>query len=400
MSWSASWSRGTTGKVPVLLIALALLVAACGGATTPSPTSSGASAPAPSVEPAPSSTTGGSPSPGSGGELDPIVQIAGAAPDPVDGVVEAGKFTKAPPWKIGMSHFGVNANTWTVQVVHETEAAVEKNPNIKDFILLDANLDQEKQVADIEDLIAQKVDILIVMPLTPTSADTGIAAAKAAGIPVVLHTGRVETDAWDVQLQGGAENFGRVMGQFLVEKLGGKGNIWVLRGLQGHPEDINRYNGMLDAFKGSDIKITSEEYGAWQYDTGKTICEQLLINDPNPDGIWFSGSDMASACIDVFKEFGATLPPITGEGNNGFFKRVVRDNIDTISAVYSPSQGAAGIRLAVALLEGKELSRTYRYEPPGDRLEQIKAQVREDLSDNVWWPSELSEEKLQELYGK
>jgi ribose transport system substrate-binding protein len=238
------------------------------------------------------------------------------------------------------------------------------------------------------------------MPVTPTSADPGIEAAKAAGIPVVLHTGRVETDAWTVQLQGGAENFGRVMGQFLVDELGGEGHIWVLRGYDGHPEDINRYKGLLQALDGTNITISSEEYGLWQYDTSTPICEQLLIDDPDPDGIWFSGADMARACIDVFNEFGAELPPITGEGNNGFFGQVVEEGLNTISAVYSPAQGAAGIRLAVALLEGEEVSRTYAYDPPGDGPANIAAQYRADLSDNVWWPSELSEEKLQEYYGK
>ncbi len=40
---------------------------------------------------------------------------------------EAGKYKKDCPWVIGMSHFGVNANTWTVQVAHESEAAAKKN---------------------------------------------------------------------------------------------------------------------------------------------------------------------------------------------------------------------------------------------------------------------------------
>lgn len=43
-------------------------------------------------------------------------------------LVTADKFRKAPPWVIGMSHFGVNANTWTVQVAHESQGAAKKRP--------------------------------------------------------------------------------------------------------------------------------------------------------------------------------------------------------------------------------------------------------------------------------
>lgn len=314
--------------------------------------------------------------------------------------VEAGKFKKDGPWVIGMSHFGVNANTWTVQVAHETEAAAAKDSRISKFILLDAGFDQKKQVADIEDLIAQKVDAIIVQPVTSTSADASIAKAVAAGIPVVLHTGRIESDGYTTEIQGGAEHFGKVMGDFLVKELGGKGNIWVLRGLAGHPEDTNRYNGLKQSLEGTEIKIIAEDHGDWQYDKAKKLCETLYLNNPEVDGIWSSGADMTRACVDVFKQFGTEIPPISGEGNNGFFGQWIADGFKSVSSEYSPAQGAAGVRAAVALLEGKELKKHYDYNPPGWDVEKAKKYYRDDLSANVWWPSELPEEKLQELYGK
>jgi ribose transport system substrate-binding protein len=314
--------------------------------------------------------------------------------------VAAGKYKKDGPWVIGMSHFGVNANTWTVQVSHETAAAAAKDSRIAKFILLDAGFDQKKQVADIEDLIAQKVDAIIVQPVTSTSADASIAKAVAAGIPVIVHTGRIETDAFTTEIQGGAEHFGKVMGDFLVKEMGGKGNIWVLRGLAGHPEDTNRYNGLVQALEGTEVKILAEDHGDWQYDKAKKLCETLYLNNPEVDGIWSSGADMTRACVDVFKQFGAEIPPISGEGNNGFFGQWIADNFKSISAEYSPAQGAAGIRAAVALLEGKELKKHYDYNPAGWDLEKVKTYYRDDLSANVWWPSELPEEKLKELYGK
>lgn len=314
--------------------------------------------------------------------------------------VEAGKFKKEGPWVIGMSAFGVNANTWTVQVAHETEAAAAKDDRISKFILLDAQFDQKKQIADIEDLIAQNVDAIIVQPVTSTSADASIAKAIAAGIPVVLHTGRIESDAFTTEIQGGAEHFGKVMGDFLVKELGGEGNIWVLRGLAGHPEDTNRYNGLRQSLEGTKVNILAEEHGDWQYDKSKKLCETLYLNNPEVDGIWSSGADMTRACVDVFKQFGAEIPPISGEGNNGFFGQWIKDGFKSISAEYSPAQGSAGVRAAVALLEGKEMKKHYDYNPEGWDVEKVKQYYRDDLSANVWWPSELSEEKLKELYGK
>jgi ribose transport system substrate-binding protein len=315
-------------------------------------------------------------------------------------VVEAGAFQTEGPWKIAMSHYGVNANTWTVQTAHEAQGVVDSDDRIADFIMLDANFDQAKQVADIEDLIAQNPDVLIVMPVTGTSADAGIEAAIAAGIPVVVHTGRTETQAFTVDIQGGAENFGRVMGDFLVGELDGKGNIWVLRGLPSHPEDINRYAGLEQSLEGTDITITQEEHGSWVYDEGKRLCETFYLNDPNVDGIWSSGADMTRACVDVLAQFGAEIPPITGEGNNGYFGQWIEQGFASISAEYSPAQAAAGVRAAIALLEGQELNKHYIYEPAGWDVAKATEFYRDDLTANVWFPTELSEEKLQELYGQ
>src|SRR5690606_18152211 len=131
------------------------------------------------------------------------------------------EFKKDPPWKIGMSHFGLS-NTWTIQMAHDAEFEAANNKDVGEFLFRNADLSQTKQVADIEDLIAQGVEALIVTPLTPTSADAGIKKAVAAGIPVIVHTGLTETDAYTMDLQGGGVYFGKVMGDFLVKELGGK----------------------------------------------------------------------------------------------------------------------------------------------------------------------------------
>ena len=326
--------------------------------------------------------------------------MAGVVPSTQgNSVIAAGAFQKEGPWTIAMSHFGVNANTWTIQTAHEAQGIADGDERIAKFVMLDANFDQAKQVADIEDLLAQNPDALIVMPVTATSADAGIQKAIDMGIPVIVHTGRTENQNFTVDIQGGAENFGRVMGDFIVEQLNGEGTIWVLRGLPSHPEDINRYNGLMQSLEGTNITISQEDHGNWVYHMGKNLCETFYLNDPQVDAIWSSGADMTRACVDVLSEFGAQIPPITGEGNNGFFGQWVEMGYPSISAEYSPSQAAAGVRAAVALLQGQEMNKHYIYEPEGWDVAKAAEYYRDDLSANVWWPTELPEKTLQELYG-
>ncbi|KVQ18857.1 ABC transporter substrate-binding protein [Burkholderia cepacia] len=308
------------------------------------------------------------------------------------------QFKKKGPWKIGMSHFGLS-NTWSIQMARDAEAEAGRHAGIAQFLLRNANLSASKQVSDIEDLIAQGVDALIVTPLTPTSAEAGIKEAVAKGIPVIVHTGLVKTDDYTVDIQAGGVYFGRVMGDFLVKQLGGKGNIWVLRGVPGHPEDISRYQGLLNALKGTQIRIVAEGYGNWEYDGGKKLCEAYYLSKPDVQGIWSSGADLSRACVDVLKQYGAAIPPITGEGNNGFFKMWRNDRLTSIAPEYGPEQGAAGVRAAVALLEGKQLHKYYIYNPPPITVAERGKYLRDDLSDAYWFPTSLSEQQKQKFYG-
>jgi ribose transport system substrate-binding protein len=310
---------------------------------------------------------------------------------------EVNQFKKRGPWKIGMSHFGLS-NSWAVQMAREAEHEAAGHPNVTKFIFRDAGLSATKQSADINEMLIAKVDALIVTPLTPTSANYGISKAIAAGIPVIVHTGITKNQNYTVEIQGGGEYFGRVMGDWLVSELGGKGKIWVLRGVYRHPEDINRYQGLLNALQGTQVKVYWGGFGDWNYKGGKALCEELYKITPHIDGIWSSGADMARACIDVFKQKNAPIPPITGEGNNGFLKIWRDNNLKSIAPEYGPEQGAAGVRAAIALLEGKSLYKHYVYNPPPMTADDRDRVLRDDLKDEYWFPSALSEAKKKRRF--
>lgn len=317
----------------------------------------------------------------------------------VNPVVAAGTYAKPAPWKIGFSIWGFG-NTWMIQMAQEAEFAASQNPKIQKFLVTNADSNPTKQIADIEDLVAQGIDALVIAPVSLTAVSPAIEKVTAAGIPVVIHSTAVDTDKYTVELQGDPIHFGKVMGDFLVQQLNGKGRIWVLRGQAGVSEDQLRYDGLVEALKGTDITISSEQHGDWSYDKGKQVCEALALSDPNPDGIWSSGAAMSHACIEVFQDLGLPLPPITGEGNNGFFGVWKAANATSMAAVFPPEQGAAAVRAAVALLEGRPLHHRYVGRPAPILQDRRDSFYRPDLNDNLWFPTGLPEAKLQEIFKK
>jgi ribose transport system substrate-binding protein len=313
--------------------------------------------------------------------------------------VAAGTFQKEKPWTIGFSWPGVG-NSWIIQTIQEIHYEADQNSDIAELKFSDAGWQPAKQVADIEDLLTSGIDALVVLPINPDLVKTQIETARSRGIPVIAYTPEGTTLDADVVFYGGGEFFGKVGGDFLVDRLGGKGTVWAFRGVAGSSDDITRYNGFTKALEGSDIKIGAEVYGDWNYAKSKQVCENLVATGQPVDGIWFSGAEMTRACLDVFTEIGKPLVPMTGENNNGFLRIWKDAGLDSAGPVFTPGLGPAMVRAAVALLDGKGLPTQFESDPAPITSENFDQLYRPDLSDAYWMPSTLPEDVLMETFKR
>lgn len=309
------------------------------------------------------------------------------------------QYKKEGPWTIGMSFPGLG-NTWIVQMVHETKFTAAQNSKIEEFVFTEAGWQPAKQVADIEDLIARKVDALIVAPMAPSVVQKQVEAAVAAGIPVITYGSSEGLLPSATEINLGGEAFGRAGGEWLRQKLDGKGTIWVFRGIAGVNEETLRYDGMVKSLEGSDITIGAEVFGDWNYTKGKQLCENLVLSGQPVDGIWFSGADMTRACVDVFNDTGKELVPMTGEGNNGFFRIWTEKQLDSVAPVYTPGIGPALVRATVALLEGEVLYKSYYSDPAPINNDTVSDYYRPELNDAYWVPSTLPEDEIQNVFKR
>jgi len=309
------------------------------------------------------------------------------------------KYKKPPPWTIGMVFPGVG-NTWIIQMAEETKYEAAHTPEIKDFIFTEANWDPTKQVANMEDMISRKVDAIIIAPIAMPLLKKQVDAALAAGIPVINLGWSKGALPSTVEVMGGGGPFGEVGGKWLRDKLGGKGTVWAFRGVAGVQEETDRYEGFKKAIAGSDITIGAEVFGDWNYAKAKGLCENLVLSGQPVDGIWFSGAEMTRGCIDVFKETGRPLVPMTGEGNNGFLRAWKESKLDSVAAVFTPELGPAALRATVAILQGKSLYDHYFSDPAPITNANLDKYYRPDLNDAFWVPSELPEAEINKMFKK
>lgn len=187
-------------------------------------------------------------------------------------------------YTIGMSQCNLG-EPWRVQMDADVRTAAEKHANVK-MIFKDAQNDTLKQRAQIEEFVSQKVDAIIVSPKESQPLTEPIAKAFEAGIPVIVLDRAVNGDKFTCFIGADNVKIGRAAGEWLKAKLGGKGTIVELKGLQTTIPGHDRSNGFREGLAGSDIKIGFEADMKWLEPEARKEMESALTRLPKIDAVY------------------------------------------------------------------------------------------------------------------
>ena len=180
-------------------------------------------------------------------------------------------------FKVGWScHYWNAYNTGMDEYI---QAQFAKYPDIE-VITTDAGNDATKQVSDIEDLIAQDIDVLIVKAQDDITIANVLGKAQEAGILVILLQRIVQTDNYDYFVGADMTNVGRDMGEGVLEAFPeGNFNYVMLEGGAGASSDIETTEGVAAVFEESGlpgiVKLDGQNCDANRADS-KTIVEDWL----------------------------------------------------------------------------------------------------------------------------
>ena len=132
-------------------------------------------------------------------------------------------------WKAraaGKYRFGFSQVTtvepWRVQFNKDMRKEAAKHDNLE-LLISDGQDRTEKQVADVENFIVQKVDVLLISPKESAGLTGVTLKAIDAGIPVIILDRNVDTDKYTQFIGGDNVVIGRAAGEYAVKLLGGPG---------------------------------------------------------------------------------------------------------------------------------------------------------------------------------
>ena len=173
-------------------------------------------------------------------------------------------------------------------------AQAEASKDGINLITVDAQDDPAKQIASVEDLIQKKVKVILINPTDSDAVANVVKQATAAGIAVVSLDRSV--NGAEVASHIASDNVagGKLAAEFLLEKLGGKGNLVELEGVPGTSAARERGQGFHSVVDGKDgVKLVARQPADFDRAKGLSVTENILQGNKDVQGVFAHNDEMA-----------------------------------------------------------------------------------------------------------
>ena len=249
---------------------------------------------------------------------------------------------------------------WHNQLTQDIKIEASTHPEME-FSFKQANSSPEQQIRDVEDFLAEGMDLLVISPYDAEILAPVIEKVFDQGIPVILIDSRIRSGKYTASIGVDNKDIGERAGSYAVYLLKGRGKILELCGPRNATTAIDRHQGFVRALQGfQNIVIADSSYSEWTYKDAYNAFEVMLNRHPDVDLV-FAGNDiMAQAVYDVCMDHQMPqLPYIMGvDGLAGAGKGVsnVLDGKLTATCT-NPTGGMETVNMARSILNGLPFER-------------------------------------------
>ncbi|MFV1964238.1 MAG: substrate-binding domain-containing protein [Pirellulaceae bacterium] len=237
----------------------------------------------------------------------------------------------------------------------DVKEAAEQHDNLK-VVFNDAQNDTLKQRAHVEEFVSAGVDLMIISPKEAQPLTEPVAKAFEAGIPVIVLDRAVLGDKYTCFIGADNKKIGKAAGEWIKEKLGGKGKVIELKGLMTSTPGQDRHGGFLEGIAGSQIEVVFEADMRWLEPNARKEVESALArhndidlvyahNDPGAHGAYLAAKaagrekQMMFVGIDALPQEGVAY--------------VAQGILD--ATLQYPTGGQEAIDVALKILNGEEV---------------------------------------------
>nr|WP_122012762.1 substrate-binding domain-containing protein [Maliibacterium massiliense] len=253
------------------------------------------------------------------------------------------------------------ATPFFVNVKDGAEAYIAEHGIAADkMVTLDSNRDNQKELANTEDLVNQKVDAILLICLDYEGSAASVNVVKdRSDIPLIIVDAPCKnSDKADATVSSDNYDAGVQSMTALAEAMGKKGRLVIMMDTTNTPAR-DRIAGVKDTLKKyPDIELIREEDGCQGVDKSMEIFNNIMQAEQEIDGLWCYCDPTAQGAIAAADSAGKAgdilVAAVDGTAEG---KKLIEDGKQLGSAAQFPYQlGYKGCEAAYKILAGEKLA--------------------------------------------
>ncbi|MGE7274016.1 ribose ABC transporter substrate-binding protein RbsB [Brevibacillus panacihumi] len=225
-----------------------------------------------------------------------------------------------------------------------------------ELLVVDAQDDTAKQISGVEDLIQKKVSVLMINPTDSAAIVTAVEAANKANIPVITVDRAAEGGQVVSHIASDNAAGGKMAGEFILEKLGGKGNIVELQGIAGTSAARDRGQGFHDAVDNKEgIKVVASQPADFDRAKGLSVMENILQGNKDIQAVFAHNDEMALGALQAVEAQGKDVLVVGFDATDDAVKAVQDGKMAATVAQKPAAIGETALQTAVKVAKGEKV---------------------------------------------
>ncbi|MFM1964845.1 MAG: hypothetical protein RL134_570, partial [Actinomycetota bacterium] len=185
-------------------------------------------------------------------------------------------------------------------------------------VVLSADNDAQRQVQQVNDLLAQDIDALIFTAQDATAASAGVKAASDAGVPVIAVDQKPQDDnaaLLATYIATDSVKAAEALCIWMFEQMGNEGEIGILQGVKGSTAEVERSQGCQQALdKTPGIKVVATDIANWDETEAYNAATNMLQANPGIKAIFGESDAMGIGAAKAARDQGREIISVGIDG--------------------------------------------------------------------------------------
>ncbi|MEV6373249.1 substrate-binding domain-containing protein [Micromonospora musae] len=295
-------------------------------------------------------------------------------------MVDTTKFAKTGgKYTLCFSNAAVD-NPWRQVGLKTMQQEVKLHPEIGDFVVLDAEAKDDKQISDIQSLTGRSCSAIIISPNTTATLTPAVEQACGTGVPVIVFDRGVNTSCPVTFIHPiGGFAFGANGAEFLKEQVKPGGKVLALRILPGVDVLEQRWAAANEIFAGSELDVVGVEFTDGDAAKTKSIVADYIQREGEINGVWMDAGATAVAAVEAFQDAGVEVPAFVGEDQQDFLRLWVDEGLNAVAPTYPTYQWRTPVIAAVKILKGEQVPKEWVLPQPRITSDNVRQYVQQEM---------------------